>query len=564
MHSFSLRGIATKAFYGPNAFSLGTGTTGYGTRITSGSGPGSTTGGVPLPYGSGNSSGGSGGGGGSFSFTRRVNSANNIVALAAGPGKAMYADSTNAIFLSTDGGHTWVAKNSPPSLPNTLLYENGIWIAGLNNDISKSADDGVTWSAAIPTGILGFITPLASRSASNILAISSAANPSNNFATSVNDGTTWGNAGSVNSLFNAAYALWDGAQYVTLGTDPTGNFSTILTSATGVAFASTIFNTAENVNNTNFNVVAFGLSLYAVLMGGSFTLRVANTAAGLATAIASNLPDTANVAQMITFADGFFYTFFQNGNGTVWRTATPQIPASWIQGTLNFTSFPLSLTVLSAYDSTNNSLIVTNGAGQLATLGPSTSIAVYQDWSPGGASAGKAAVDAGKNGVVLIITGQSLTGNFPTPTYGGNAPDISLTGNNGSCWMFVWYLSNTPPASAVLNGVANTTLIAMVLINVASNDVPHQSAFGLPPRVDNYGTVTVGNYVVGAAKAVNGQVPHVASSDTAAVTTSGTGNPYNIGTVTAFWQAPQSGAAAYTWTTQGGPLNNTLSINFSP
>lgn len=47
MRSFSIRGISTKGFYGPNATSLGTGTDGHGNALT---------------YGSGNSSGGNAGG----------------------------------------------------------------------------------------------------------------------------------------------------------------------------------------------------------------------------------------------------------------------------------------------------------------------------------------------------------------------------------------------------------------------------------------------------------------------------------------------------------------------
>lgn len=154
MRSFSIRGMATKAFYGPNATSLGTGTDGHGVAVTYGSGNSS---GLPTPSGPTVPQ-----------FVRvdgGVFSPTDVLALLVRGGSTILAgDFTGDLILgrSIDAGITWTRVIPTVPVGTTTLVVNsanatgtvfcGIGQIGGSPVVLSSTDGGLTWVDTTPAG----------------------------------------------------------------------------------------------------------------------------------------------------------------------------------------------------------------------------------------------------------------------------------------------------------------------------------------------------------------------------------------------------------------------------
>lgn len=293
-----------------------------------------------------------------------------ISALGVTAGKAMLCDTNNGVFLSTDGGHTWTQKtDTPTGNVDYLIWENGVWIGGVGTgQIVRSTDDGHTWSTVDTTTEQSqAIISLGSSGAGHVVVVSGDNFNFPNYSVSSDDAQTFGPNGSINNNFYGSNILWDGAKYVTTVANGS-SFTSLLTSPDGVTWTQSDFNTIEQVDPSPYNL-ALGSGLYVVDMGGSSTIRVSATAAGLTTATAVAVPNSGlgfGNPIMVLFDGTYFYSFDGSPNG-VWRTKTPSDPTSWATGQLNFTTIG-NIAMYGGYDSTNHSLIVTNRGKQLNTL----------------------------------------------------------------------------------------------------------------------------------------------------------------------------------------------------
>jgi hypothetical protein len=316
MRSFSLKGIATKAFWGPNAQGLG----------------------YPTGGGAGNSSYFPSAGVG---WTNRGQpSGNPIYALASDTaGNTLFVDVAGLVYLSINGGATWahqgtIAGFAPLQTSGALIVIDTVWIVAAPpgtgpGTIYRSTDTGATWTN-IDTGITnGGNLALGTQAPATVLAVANETPaPPADYGLSIDGGLSWVSAGvtTVGGTNGNFPLLWTGAEWVLFSNDPVTDNPAVWVSANALTWTETLF------SDTTVTVGP------ALLNGGIFYLGDANipavysgaTVGDVAAAPAVTIPTTSGVNYLI-HGTGQFYAL--DNDGTV--ANSPDF-VHWRLGVQNF------------------------------------------------------------------------------------------------------------------------------------------------------------------------------------------------------------------------------------
>ena len=334
MKSFSLKGPAVKAFFGPNALTLGN--------------PFPPT---PPPVG--------------LSWTARdpVDTGGNQLAQSLYANGVIIANDGQNVWRSTDDGVTWTNVDTPPDggLRQITYAGGGLWgivgeIGGGSGYVIRSTDNGVSWSDEIGLPATQ-ISPIAlANNAAGTWMVgggSGSGTNVNNYCRSTDNGLTWAQVATAHGSFFRM--IWDGAQFVA-STRIAAN-AAISTSPTGVVWTDTLVST---VNNYIFGLNFDGAN-YMICTDDQDTIRVSTTPAGLA--VASDTDDG--------LTDGGS-NYMQPGGGLIWVfgesggvSSSSDEGATWTPNTLNFPDGDSAFAC--AYDSVNGVFVATGDEGDVST-----------------------------------------------------------------------------------------------------------------------------------------------------------------------------------------------------
>jgi hypothetical protein len=285
-----------------------------------------------------------------------------IVGVASHAGLTIAIDDVGSTFRSTDGGLTWTAGN-PTGFGyagGNLVYSNGVWIQGASNTISRSADNGVTWTNIDTTVVTAGQGSLATDGAGKWLIIGNVADNTRTdlYAVSVDNGLTWVKPGISTNIGGACSPLWTGSEWAIVNFDSVTIHSQIPTSADAHTWT-------VNSGSTNnlFSITQAAAFVVGYNDGTNVGVVHATTIVGLITAapvfIAGlNGPSGINAV----FSDSGTYFAF-DGTGGV---ATATNPDVWTVGTSTLTGGEAVDCVCA--DNVNGTVIAGGTAGSIITL----------------------------------------------------------------------------------------------------------------------------------------------------------------------------------------------------
>lgn len=319
---------------------------------------------------------------GGLEFFRATDGGLNGAASWTQPAYAIGSGGAMGLFTYSGNGH-WQG----PTYPGTLNY---------------STDDGVTWNYTT-TGLMGSGANGGASDGAGTTIFSS--NSGNSFEWSVDGGATWHNATGPAGANYAGYGnlLWDGAQFVSFGSDNVGSPANwyVYTAPTGFTGAGGPVWTQVGTTAVTWlgdqqadrclsydPRLGYILAVKGPLVGGHTQpgFVISKTPAGLASATVLSPPCLQNLFGGTTISgvwafNGVFFVGTHDGN---FATSTDG-GVTW-----NSIIMPYDLTLSSpdyvgamSYDSTNNTYIVLGDHGSLMTApgpsGPSCDPAYYLD-----------------------------------------------------------------------------------------------------------------------------------------------------------------------------------------
>jgi len=292
-----------------------------------------------------------------------------------GAGNTLAVDVNNNVWRSSDGGVTWSARTGIVDAQpvSSIAFGAGVFIAtgsGVGSPVHRSTDEGVTWVSHATGALTSPLTAL-SMIATNgsgmwIVGCNGGTAPSavKNYAVSTDNGLTW-TPGPIGGYDNDGWALahsaiWDGSEFVVGGIQFNTGASTIVTTPDGVTWT-------ETASTSSFDRVltqAFGLY---IIGGSSNNVFVASTPAGLATAASTPIAglDPGGIADVLFDGTLLFAFDFVGG---VARSLTA---LAWVlDNPLNLASgdFPLGTCVYDAVNTRNIALGA--NAGSIANRSP--------------------------------------------------------------------------------------------------------------------------------------------------------------------------------------------------
>lgn len=265
-----------------------------------------------------------------------------ILGLASNGAGTVLALTPGGIYKTTDGGVTFTLIAGSPTTGFSCMAYNGtvFMYGGGAGSIDFSSNNGATWTGVV-TGALntGGQAPIAmvvpAGNSGNWVALGSG--PANqgggnsNYATSGNNGASWTAANGVNALYNNGWfgptgALWDGTQYVAVGSNANTFTATINTSANGQIWT-------ENNTTVAFSpTILFDGTHYAIGRRAA-AIRIATTPAGLITASDIAIPGVDASGVDTVFFDGQKYFAFDSKGGVASSTS---LTSGWTPEQLNF------------------------------------------------------------------------------------------------------------------------------------------------------------------------------------------------------------------------------------
>jgi hypothetical protein len=284
-------------------------------------------------------------------------------------GRTILVDTSGAVQISTDGGHTWngagvispftIFTGSPRGM---LVASDGVWILSGANSVGsaflRSIDNGTTW---IP--ITGVASALGTNGAGTWVSTpADAPLPPASYQISSTNGLTWASTGV--TTIAGEYMLpilWNGTDFVLFSVDATtGTIPTIWTSPDAATW--TGFPSNTSVENWGF----------ALLAGGNYYVtdqQAANVYTGASVDALNNSPPiatnlTGGALLLGRTAAGQFFAFDTVGNVA---NTNPGSFTAWVLGTPNFSQPGESGNQL-CFDAVNNSLIVGGTAGSICTV----------------------------------------------------------------------------------------------------------------------------------------------------------------------------------------------------
>jgi hypothetical protein len=213
VRSFSLNGIATKAFWGPAAQALG---------YPQGGGSGNSSY-YPNPV--------------TFTQVGQVTALGKGYALAyLGGGVSLIVSADGKVYRSTNGGVNWslittIAGFTPFQLTGAMFSAGGTTIVTTANLIHRSINQGTTWVTSNTGAVTAGGSILGTDNASRWVVAGNISNAlSTIYSHSNNDGVIWFTALNVTPIFgaaNPANIIWNGTQWIFSGSNvSSGNIQT--------------------------------------------------------------------------------------------------------------------------------------------------------------------------------------------------------------------------------------------------------------------------------------------------------------------------------------------------
>lgn len=278
-----------------------------------------------------------------------------------GAGTSITVDSIGNIYRSTDGGVTWSAAvaNIGLGIEGFASFTNGVFlISGTGGFIFRSTDDGITWSAPIDTHNASSLSPVSwAVNGANVVALPSNVGDS---SISTDTGATWIYHNGIFGVFGvwqAIASLWDGAQYVAIGSTA-GEVSTVNTSPDGFTWAQTAIVPSTDIFD---NGLAFASGLY-VASTATNAVRSAASAAGLASAADTATPLDAGGLSFVVSGNSKFWAFDFIGG-----SAKSTDAIAWSAVALNFIAADYCRQC--SYDATHGNFIAVGGnSGSISTI----------------------------------------------------------------------------------------------------------------------------------------------------------------------------------------------------
>lgn len=359
MKEFSPAGMATKAWYGgpgwPNGGAVAPDREGWQAPKTFGNPLGATSG------------DGGPGGGPAFSFTGQgalIGADGQQITYGNGVHVAVGGGS---LWRSNDDGRTWTHVDVNVRGYGQVTYAGGnVWgvVVASPPSVVRSTDNGLTWGAPISLGTIVSPGGLANNGAGVWIAGGGSGSgvSANNTVRSTDNGLTWSHPGTVTgTLFRT---IWDGTQFVASNRTVAsgGNSQGVGTSADGITWTEATISAVNNyIFGLNFDPVS---GLYIVVTNDQDTIRIANTALGLAAAADTPTGMTDGGSNYCQIGNGFIFAFGMAGS--VSRGATGGGPFGL--GALGFA--PVGDSALAcSFDSVTNGFVAVGNDGNVSTFG---------------------------------------------------------------------------------------------------------------------------------------------------------------------------------------------------
>jgi hypothetical protein len=381
MRSIGRAGWASHGFFGFDAQTFGNpdgATSGGGAwqGVTNQGGDGAAAGLTPKGIRDGGANingpdqgGGGGGGGGTVWTARSSPTTSEMLSITFGNNTfiAITADVPSIAVFSSDAGADWAESIAGlPGVQSTQIsFGASTFMVACNGGgpLTFSTDNGLVWNTTTGTPVTGMAADSVAFSQPDgvWLALGSGTGP-HNYAVSSNGGGIWIQpADFTNSGWDFNALIWDGTQFVALGT-PLAGGAAIYTSADGSHWVETVLPDTTRRNSP----VAFGAGNYMIGNGAATTVRVATTPAGLATA--ADLPVTfnpitgdASITTVLYDPAGPFFIAFGDGGGV---STSTDLGVTWTPGTLNFSAGAECRAA--AYG--NGMVVAVSTAGDISTL----------------------------------------------------------------------------------------------------------------------------------------------------------------------------------------------------
>lgn len=285
-------------------------------------------------------------------------------------GRTILVDTSGAVQVSTDGGHTWtgaglispftIFSGSPRGM---LVASDGVWILSGANGVGgssyfRSINNGVTW---VP--IVGLASALGTDGAGTWVSTpADSPLPPADYQISVTNGLTWASTGvtTIGGEFMLPI-LWNGTEFVLFSVDSAGTFfPTIWTSPDGATW--TPFSNNSSVQSWGFPLFAGGVYYATDQQAANVYTGASIDALNNAPPIPTNL--TGGSLLLGRTAAGQFFAFDTVGNVA---NTNPGSFSAWALGTPNFAMAGESGNQL-CYDVVNDSLIVGGNLGSICTV----------------------------------------------------------------------------------------------------------------------------------------------------------------------------------------------------
>jgi hypothetical protein len=233
-------------------------------------------------------------------------------------GSQFVIDRAGCIYKSIDQGFNWTrvfnsgftVEKSPDV---TIRYSNGVLIATDTRTIgrvTRSTDDGVTWSASINSNLGKYAGSLASNGSGRWIAYSGFSQGNQNVSVSTDNGLTWTLHASAGQGFFNNSAFWNGSKFIVTGTAVDAVTTSIYESSDG--FTHTVYVMPSDALHaySNGGVAQLG-SLYVMARINQNLYKKAATLTAMTTA-----SDTATGYIVPTRQPGTNMVF--NSNGKIW------------------------------------------------------------------------------------------------------------------------------------------------------------------------------------------------------------------------------------------------------
>lgn len=277
-----------------------------------------------------------------LTWTYRASLANGANTIAASPtaiiAPVSLTSAPQKIYRSVDTV-TWTlistSINASVSLDD-VAYGSGVFIipAG-NNNIARSADDGLTWTSPSTPFVSHGINSAAYRSGTWLLLSGGSSASANYYAISTDGGLTWSLPGTFTcDSFDNSSVIADSTQFVALGS--VSSVVSLSTSTDGISWTA---HAAPPDILRNKRIASSG-TIYISANASTTTVRVSSTVAGLASASDVPMPFTGADTGMESVCFGnyqgttpIFFAFGNKGSvassldgGTTWQLGILNMP----------------------------------------------------------------------------------------------------------------------------------------------------------------------------------------------------------------------------------------------